>query len=144
MKHRFLFLIASSAALPVSASAQTLAYDAPIRLNKVIVNAGPDTKPLETQLDAKAPAQPVPAQDGADYLKSVPGFSVIRKGGIDGDPVLRGQAGSRLNILLDGQNIFGGCGNRMARSTRTASTSSYGCSSKGCVPAARCVPFPGR
>jgi iron complex outermembrane receptor protein len=38
---------------------------------------------------------------------------VIRKGGIDGDPVLRGMAGSRLNILLDGQQILGGCSGRM-------------------------------
>ena len=36
--------------------------------------------------DPKAPAQPVPAHDGADVLKSIPGFSVIRKGGADGDP----------------------------------------------------------
>jgi iron complex outermembrane receptor protein len=55
----------------------------------------------------------VPAHDGADVLKSVPGFSVIRKGGTDGDPVLRGLAGSRLGIQIDGECIFGGCGNRM-------------------------------
>jgi iron complex outermembrane receptor protein len=46
-------------------------------------------------------------------LKSIPGFSVIRKGGTDGDPVLRGLAGSRLGIQIDGECIFGGCGNRM-------------------------------
>ena len=78
-----------------------------------MVIAHASERPLQVSIDAHAPAQPIPAQDGADYLKSVPGFSVIRKGGTDGDPVLRGQAGSRLNILLDGQNIFGGCGNRM-------------------------------
>ena len=39
----------------------------------------------------------------ADFtmLKSIPGFSVIRKGGTDGDPVFRGMSGSRLGILLD-------------------------------------------
>lgn len=130
VKHRFLFLLASSAALPAFADTQTLAHatsnpDAPIRLNQVVVAAGPDTKPLEIQLDAKAPAQPVPAHDGADYLKSVPGFCVIRKGGIDGDPILRGQGGSRLNILLDGQNIFGGCGNRMDPPTAYVFPSAY-------------------
>ncbi len=118
VKHFLLFLIASSVALPGIAEAQTVAFaapsaDEPIKLNKVVVTAGPGDRPLETTLDARAPVQPIPAQDGADILKGVPGFSVIRKGGADGDPVLRGQAGSRLNVLLDGENILGGCGNRM-------------------------------
>jgi iron complex outermembrane receptor protein len=46
-------------------------------------------------------------------LKSIPGFTVIRKGGIDGDPLLRGQGGSRLNVLIDGTSLLGGCGMRM-------------------------------
>jgi iron complex outermembrane receptor protein len=87
--------------------------DQPVKLEPVVVAAKPGDQPLQVSLDARADVQPIPAQDGADYLKSIPGFSVIRKGGTDGDPVLRGQAGSRLNILLDGQNIFGGCGSRM-------------------------------
>ena len=69
--------------------------------------------PLTVKTNPKAPRQPVPAHDGADYLKTIPGFALIRKGGTDGDPVLRGMAGSRLNILLDGQTILGGCGGRM-------------------------------
>lgn len=69
--------------------------------------------PLTVEINPRAPAQPIPAQDGADILRSIPGFNVIRKGGTDGDPVLRGFAGSRLGILVDGENILGGCGNRM-------------------------------
>jgi iron complex outermembrane receptor protein len=69
--------------------------------------------PLTLETDPKAPRQPLPAQDGADYLKTIPGFSVIRKGGTSGDPVLRGMAGSRLSLLLDGDLILGGCGSRM-------------------------------
>jgi iron complex outermembrane receptor protein len=69
--------------------------------------------PLAVVTDPRAPRQPMPAHDGADYLKTIPGFSVIRKGGTDGDPVLRGMAGSRLGVLLDGENVLGGCGNRM-------------------------------
>ncbi len=95
-------------ASPISAS-----LDEPILLTKIVVTAGPVDRPLETTLDARAPVQPIPTQDGADFLKCVPGFCVIRKGGADGDPVLRGQAGSRLNVLLDGEAILGGCGNRM-------------------------------
>ena len=130
VNHRFLILLAATAAIPSMAQSQqipatSLASDEPIKLNKVVVSAGPGARPLETTLDARAPVQPIPAQDGADYLKSVPGFSVIRKGGIDGDPVLRGQAGSRLNILLNGENILGGCGNRMDPPTAYVFPASY-------------------
>lgn len=78
----------------------------------VITGVGTD-QPLILETDPKAPRQPLPAQDGADYLKTIPGFSVIRKGGTSGDPVLRGMAGSRLSLLLDGDLVLGGCGNRM-------------------------------
>jgi len=77
----------------------------------VIAHAG--LHPLVTEINPRAPAQPIPAQDGADLLRAIPGFQVIRKGGTDGDPVLRGFAGSRLGILVDGENVLGGCGNRM-------------------------------
>ncbi len=79
----------------------------------VVVTAPSMVKPLVVETDPRAPRQPIPAHDGADYLKSIPGFSIIRKGGTDGDPIFRGMAGSRLNILLDGQQILGGCGGRM-------------------------------
>ncbi|MDO8312796.1 MAG: TonB-dependent copper receptor [Sideroxyarcus sp.] len=82
-------------------------------LDEVVVTAPQSTEPLTVTTNPKKPRQPVPAHDGADYLKTIPGFSVIRKGGTDGDPVFRGMAGSRLNILLDGEQILGGCGGRM-------------------------------
>jgi iron complex outermembrane receptor protein len=70
-------------------------------------------KPLEVSFNPKAAQQPLPANDGASILKSIPGVSVIRKGGTDGDPVFRGMAASRLNILFDDEQILGGCGGRM-------------------------------
>jgi len=91
----------------------------------VVVTAVRAQEPLKIETDAKAPRQPIPAQDGADYLKTIPGFSVIRKGGTDGDPVLRGMAGSRLGILLDGEQILGGCGNRMDPPTAYIFPESY-------------------
>lgn len=93
-------------AMPVLAQAGEM-------LEEVVVTAPAMSQTLTVQTDPKKPRQPVPAHDGADYLKTIPGFSVIRKGGTDGDPVLRGMAGSRLNILLDGEQILGGCGGRM-------------------------------
>jgi iron complex outermembrane recepter protein len=81
--------------------------------NLVVITAPVMEQPLVVETDPRAPRQPIPAQDGADYLKTIPGFSIIRKGGTDGDPTFRGMAGSRLNFLLDGQQILGGCGGRM-------------------------------
>ncbi|SFS16487.1 iron complex outermembrane recepter protein [Dyella sp. OK004] len=82
-------------------------------LPPVVVTAPMQTSPLTVVTNPKAPRQPVPASDGADFLKSIPGFSSIRKGGSNGDPVLRGMAGSRLNLLIDGGQIGGGCPSRM-------------------------------
>ncbi|HVU36109.1 MAG TPA: TonB-dependent copper receptor [Opitutaceae bacterium] len=96
----------------LSATAAPAADDI-VPLSPVVVTAPPGERPLTVVLDPKAAAQPIPANDGADVLRAVPGVSVIRKGGTDGDPTLRGMAGSRLGILVDGESIFGGCGNRM-------------------------------
>lgn len=68
---------------------------------------------LLVETDPRKPRQPLPAHDGADFLKTIPGFSVIRKGGADGDPMFRGMAGSRLSLLVDGATVLGGCGHRM-------------------------------
>lgn len=95
------------------------------QLGEVVVTAPMMEQPLVVVTDPKAPRQPVPAHDGADILKSIPGFAVIRKGGTDGDPVFRGMAASRLNILLDGEQILGGCGMRMDPPTAYIFPESY-------------------
>src|SRR5690606_21142026 len=93
--------------------ASSLPLYAETHLEPVVVVAPLTSEVLTVVTDPKAPRQPVPAHDGADLLKSIPGFAVIRKGGTDGDPLFRGMAASRLSILLDGETILGGCGNRM-------------------------------
>lgn len=82
-------------------------------LDTVLISAGALDAPNTLTTDLKAPRQPLPAHDGADYLKTIPGFSVTRKGGADGDALFRGMAGSRLGILVDGEAILGACNNRM-------------------------------
>jgi iron complex outermembrane recepter protein len=82
-------------------------------LEPIVVIAPVIETPIKVSLDPKAPQQPLPAEDGASFLKLIPGMEVARKGGTDGDPVFRGMAGSRLTIMIDGQMILGGCGNRM-------------------------------
>lgn len=96
-----------------------------LTLDPVIITASPQTSPVTVVTDPKKPRQPVPATDGADYLKTIPGFSVIRKGGSNGDPVFRGMFGSRLNILTDGGTILGGCGGRMDAPTSYISPETY-------------------
>ncbi|MRJ42184.1 MULTISPECIES: TonB-dependent copper receptor [Idiomarina] len=82
-------------------------------LERIIITGVKPLNSIELAKDTKAPQQPIPAHDGADYLKSIPGFSIIRKGGTSGDPVFRGAAGSRLTIAGDDQMILGGCSGRM-------------------------------
>lgn len=94
-------------------------------LGDVVVTAPTMSDPFTVEMDPRAPRQPVPAGDGADFLKSVPGFSVIRKGGTSGDPLLRGLGGSRLNILDDGAAVLGGCPQRMDPPTSYIYPESY-------------------
>jgi len=109
MKTIYLRSAVSLVVLATSAFAQTPV----ISLDPIVVTTARTIEPLVIQTDPKAAAQPIPAHDGADVLKNIPGFAVIRKGGTDGDPMLRGMAGSRLGILVEGESVLGGCGQRM-------------------------------
>ncbi|MDR0564825.1 MAG: TonB-dependent copper receptor [Azoarcus sp.] len=94
-------------------------------LAPVVITAPTMEAPLEVQFNPKSPQQPLPSNDGGALLKAVPGMSLIRKGGTSGDPVFRGMAASRLNILLDGEQILGGCGGRMDPPTAYIFPDSY-------------------
>lgn len=107
------------------ATNQTNNNESDIKLDTIVVTAAPQTSPLTVVTNPKQPRQPVPASDGADYLKTIPGFSVVRKGGSNGDPVFRGMFGSRLNILTNGGTILGGCGSRMDTPTSYISPETY-------------------
>jgi iron complex outermembrane receptor protein len=102
-----------AACVPLCAAAAVAADPPDASLDEIIVTASRMHAPLLVITDPRAPRQPVPANDGADYLKTIPGFNVIRKGGTDGDPVFRGMAASRVNILSGGEQVLGGCGLRM-------------------------------
>ncbi|TBU91593.1 TonB-dependent copper receptor [Pseudomonas dryadis] len=96
-------------------SAAALAAESPARheLQATVITAVQQRSPLTVVTDPKAPRQPVPATDASDYLKTIPGFSAIRSGGSNGDPVLRGLFGSRLSILTNGGQMLGACPARM-------------------------------
>ena len=50
----------------------------------IVVTALAPTGALTVETDPKQPRQPVPASDGTDYLKTIPGFAVLRNGGTNG------------------------------------------------------------
>ena len=82
-------------------------------LDEVVVTAIHDQSAVQVVTDPKIPRQPVPASDAADYLQTIPGFSAVRSGGTNGDPVFRGQFGSRLPLLTNGMQMLGACPGRM-------------------------------
>ncbi len=104
--------LAAAMAATFSAGAQS-ASDGVTTLDPVIITGVAPSAPLTFTTDPKLPRQPLPASDGTDYLKTIPGFSAIRNGGTNGDPVLRGMFGSRLNILTNGASMPGACPSRM-------------------------------
>ncbi|MFA5683925.1 MAG: TonB-dependent copper receptor [Lysobacteraceae bacterium] len=83
------------------------------RLDAIVVVDAAPVSPATFVLDPKQPRQPVPASDGADYLKTIPGFNALRSGGSNGDPVLRGLSGSRLNLQVGDGALHGACPARM-------------------------------
>ncbi len=53
------------------------------------------------------------ARDVGEVMAHAPGVWKLRKGGIANDFVLRGFASKDLNVLIDGQRIYGACPNHM-------------------------------
>ncbi|MDX3773594.1 TonB-dependent copper receptor [Chromatiaceae bacterium AAb-1] len=114
--HPAYLAVAVTTALAFSAPvavAQTTDTTTSADIERILVTGEALNEPATVITDPRKPRQPLPAHDGADYLKTIPGFSVTRKGGADGDALFRGMAGSRLGILVDGENILGGCNSRM-------------------------------
>ena len=70
--------------------------------------------PIKIESISKFELLKSPNQDIAKTLQSKPNISVIRKGGTNVDPVMRGFKSTQLNVTIDGGvRIEGGCPNRM-------------------------------
>ncbi len=96
------------------------------QLSPIVVTAAADsTQAFLVEANPKQPIQPVPASDGADYLKHIAGFNAIRNGGTNGDPVFRGMFGSRLKILTNGSEMLGACPARMDAPTSYISPQNF-------------------
>lgn len=119
---RLCLAVAAALCLPSLALA-----DEPVQpetFDAVVVTAAP-VSPLTYETDPRLPRQPVPASDGADYLKTIPGFTALRNGGTNGDPVLRGMFGSRLNLLTNDGSMPGACPARMDNPMSYVSPETY-------------------
>ncbi|MEC4727377.1 TonB-dependent copper receptor [Shewanella sp. D64] len=99
--------------LPFTTSAEAQGCDKGRCDEHIVVTGELMREPTKVVTDPKKPRLPLPAYDGAGFLKTIPGFSIGRKGGAGGDPSLRGLGGSRLSIVDDGQHVYGTCGGRM-------------------------------
>ncbi len=65
------------------------------------------------------------SSDGGDFLSQINGVSMSRFGGRGIEPIVRGQSQTRLNVLLDGAYIHGGCPNRMDPPSSWAALETY-------------------
>ncbi|MCC4263312.1 TonB-dependent copper receptor [Oceanimonas baumannii] len=114
MKHHYIVTLG----LPLLGLGTAHANDDPVYpattvATPITITASALSAPGEVRLDPDSPVQPIPAADGAGLLKTVPGISITRKGGMAGDPLLRGLGGSRLSVTSDGNYVLGGCAGRM-------------------------------
>ncbi|WP_417776173.1 TonB-dependent copper receptor [Stutzerimonas xanthomarina] len=101
------------AAEPVDHSEHVHHADSAEQLAPMVITGVAQQSPLTVTTDPKIPRQPVPASDAGDYLQTIPGFSAVRGGGSNSDPVFRGMFGSRLKLLANGAEMLGACPSRM-------------------------------
>lgn len=95
------------------------------QLAPMVITGVAQQSPIKVVTDPRIPRQPVPASDGADYLKTIPGFSALRSGGVNSDPVFRGMFGSRLKLLTNGGEMLGACPSRMDSPSSYISPETY-------------------
>lgn len=95
------------------------------QLAPIVITSVAQQSPITVVTDPRIARQPVPASDGADYLKTIPGFSAIRSGGVNSDPVFRGMFGSRLKLLTNGGEMLGACPSRMDSPSSYISPETY-------------------
>jgi len=98
--------------MPVWAEDTTDEKETFIKMEPIIVEDTQISEPATSRLIISERAKG-PVSDGGDLLTTIPGISSARMGGHGVDPVIRGQSYNRLNILLDGAYVHGGCPNRM-------------------------------
>jgi len=113
LAHAALLVMITSGALAAEGHAHHSDNAGAIELAPLVITGVAQQSPLTVVTDPKIPRQPVPASDAGDYLQTIPGFSAVRGGGSNSDPVFRGMFGSRLKLLSNGGEMLGACPSRM-------------------------------
>lgn len=100
--------------------------------NPMAAQAADELAPLQVTTDpmpvTATPVDPhvgAPARESAEILRDIVGVSGSRLGGHGTDLSIRGQNQTRLNVLLDGAYVHGGCPNRMDPPTAYAAAGTY-------------------
>lgn len=91
---------------------------------RIQVEAAPPVDPVSVSVEGSDDTRPV-ASDGGEVITSVPGVSGSRLGGHGVEPFIRGQSQNRVNVLMDGTNVYGGCPNRMDPPSAYAAPTTY-------------------
>ena len=134
-------LLAAHGALAATA-AEAPAAD-PVQMQTVVVYGVAPSSALTFETDPRLPRQPVPASDGSDYLRTIPGFNAVRNGGTNSDPVLRGMFGSRLNLLAGEGATHGACPSRMDNAMSYVAPETGRCPTASARPPAAARTWPG-
>ena len=88
-----------------------------IVLEEIVVTAPgeevhPRAEAISKEIEERRP------KDVGEFFREIPGASVVKKGGMALDPVIRGFKYEQLNVIIDGGvRVFGACPNRMDPST---------------------------
>jgi len=93
-------------------------------LDSIIVQDTLEINPNASEPESYNRVSPT-SSDGGDFLSQINGVSVSRFGGRGVEPIVRGQSQTRLNVLLDGAYIHGGCPNRMDPPASWAALETY-------------------
>jgi len=89
----------------------------PIIFEEIVVSAEKETYHPYSTINARQIEENSP-KDVGEFLRTIPGMSAIKKGGVCLDPVFRGFKGDQLNVQIDGGvHVCGGCPNRIESPT---------------------------
>lgn len=107
MKFTYLATV-TSVALVIHSTAQA----SPPSLRPLTVR-GLDGAPLAPQSSREIDSEFLFANDGADLLRGIPGTASVRNGPQTGIAQIRGLAGDRVRVTIDGRSITPACPNHM-------------------------------
>ncbi len=82
-----------------------------VLLDEIVVRA--ESEPLNQESLSVREVRESPARDVGEALKQVEGITIVRKGAIANDLVLRGFQRDNLSVLVDGVRLHGACPSRM-------------------------------